>query len=91
MKKIDKLTAKELAAVESPPLSDEILANMRPVFDKHPSIPNRVRGQQKRPVKESTTIRLSPDVLSAFKATGRGWQGRIDGALREWLKEHEAH
>jgi len=28
-------------------------------------------------------IRLSPQVLAAFKATGRGWQTRIDAVLRE--------
>jgi len=28
-------------------------------------------------------IRLSADVLAAFKATGSGWQARIDALLRE--------
>lgn len=28
-------------------------------------------------------IRLSPDVLSHFKASGPGWQTRIDQALRK--------
>jgi len=32
-----------------------------------------------------TGIRFDPDVLSAFKATGKGWQSRINGALKEWL------
>ncbi len=32
------------------------------------------------------TIRLSPDVASAFRAGGTGWQTRMDTALREWLK-----
>lgn len=38
--------------------------------------------------KERITIRLSPEVLAAFKATGKGWQPRIDDVLKEWLKEH---
>ncbi|MCX7084760.1 MAG: BrnA antitoxin family protein [Methylococcales bacterium] len=38
--------------------------------------------------KERITIRLSPDVLEAFKSTGKGWQTRIDGVLKEWLNEH---
>jgi uncharacterized protein (DUF4415 family) len=38
--------------------------------------------------KERITIRLSPDVLRSFRATGQGWQTRVDAALREWLKEH---
>jgi uncharacterized protein (DUF4415 family) len=33
-------------------------------------------------------IRLSPEVLEAFKATGDGWQTKVDGALKEWLKSH---
>ena len=39
--------------------------------------------------KVSTTIRLSPDVIRHFKAGGRGWQTRIDAALREWIAEHD--
>jgi uncharacterized protein (DUF4415 family) len=36
----------------------------------------------------STTIRLSPDVLEAFKSQGNGWQTRIDTALKDWLRTH---
>ena len=36
--------------------------------------------------KVSTTIRLSQDVLDHFKAHGRGWQTRINEALREWIQ-----
>ncbi|MCY3774974.1 MAG: BrnA antitoxin family protein [Candidatus Aminicenantes bacterium] len=35
--------------------------------------------------KVSTTIRLSQDVIDHFRAGGRGWQTRIDEALREWI------
>jgi uncharacterized protein (DUF4415 family) len=28
-------------------------------------------------------MRVDPDVLEAFKATGQGWQTRINAALRE--------
>lgn len=47
-----------------------------------------VRGPQKAPTKQSTTIRLSPEVMAAFKATGAGWQTRIDDALKDWLRTH---
>lgn len=47
------------------------------------------RGTQKSPTQISTTIRLSPEVSSAFRATGKGWQTRIDAALnKEWLSTH---
>lgn len=48
----------------------------------------RVRGPQKTPTKIPTSIRLSPNVIDAFKATGRGWQSRIDDALQTYLVEH---
>lgn len=38
--------------------------------------------------KERITIRLSPDVLEQFRATGAGWQTKVDAALRDWLKTH---
>ncbi len=47
-----------------------------------------VRGPQKSPTKQATTIRLSPEVMAAFKATGAGWQTRIDNALKDWLRTH---
>jgi uncharacterized protein (DUF4415 family) len=48
-----------------------------------------VRGAQKAPVKERITIRLSPDVVQRFRATGDGWQTRVDAALQDWLKTHK--
>lgn len=45
-----------------------------------------------RPVASSTktriTIRCSPEVVNAFKATGSGWQTRMDAAMKDWLKNH---
>ncbi len=46
------------------------------------------RGLGKRPPKVAINIRLSPEVLDAFKATGEGWQTRVDGALKKWLEAH---
>ncbi|MDO5680971.1 MAG: BrnA antitoxin family protein [Pelistega sp.] len=31
------------------------------------------------------TIRIDADILEAFKATGSGWQTRINVVLKEWL------
>ncbi len=47
------------------------------------------RGPGKRPPKEVINIRLSPEVVEAFRATGDGWQTRVDAALKDWLKTHE--
>lgn len=48
----------------------------------------RRRGPQKAPVKVPTTIRFDPDVLAALKSSGRGWQTRVNDAMREWIKTH---
>lgn len=48
-----------------------------------------VRGPQVAPTKERITIRLSPDVVETFRATGAGWQTRVDAALKDWLKTHQ--
>jgi hypothetical protein len=33
---------------------------------------------------------VSRDVLGGFRATGEGWQTRMDEALREWIERREA-
>ena len=38
--------------------------------------------------KVQLTVRYDQDVVEAFKATGSGWQTRMNDALREWLREH---
>ena len=48
----------------------------------------RTRGVQIAPVKERITIRLSPEVVQTFRASGAGWKTRMDAALRDWLKKH---
>jgi len=41
----------------------------------------RRRGPSKRPAKISTTLRLPPETLAAWKATGPGWQTRMVDVL----------
>ncbi len=53
-------------------------------------IAGRTRGAQRAATKERITIRLSRDVLEQFRATGAGWQGRVDAALKEWLGTHRS-
>ncbi|ECK6865719.1 BrnA antitoxin family protein [Salmonella enterica subsp. diarizonae] len=35
------------------------------------------------------TFRCSPEVVEAFRATGDGWQTRMNAALKDWLKQHK--
>ena len=46
------------------------------------------RGRPAGQTKASQTVRFDLDILAAFKSTGKGWQTRMNDALREWLKEH---
>lgn len=85
MKKADNIPKKDLNAVESPPLTNEILFRMRPVTEFHPEIPPRVRGPQKAATKKTTTIRLNVQVLDFFRAQGRGWQTKINDVLQEYV------
>jgi len=52
------------------------------------TLSSRARGPQKAPVKERISIRLSPEVVVSFRATGADWQIRLDAALKDWLKTH---
>lgn len=75
-------------------LSSEDLKSFRPATETLPAalqqkLGMRGRGPQRSPTKERITIRLSPEVVDAFRASGPGWQGRIDDALKSWLKRHE--
>lgn len=36
--------------------------------------------------KERITIRLSPEILRYFRASGPGWETRLDEVLREWVR-----
>lgn len=72
-------------------LTTDDMAKFRPTDEVLPlSLRKKlgVRGPQKAPLKERITIRLSREVVEQFRASGEGWQTRVDAALREWLKSH---
>lgn len=48
----------------------------------------RTRGPGKRPRKKQIALRISPEVLAFFRATGKGWQTRMDEVLQEYVKKH---
>jgi uncharacterized protein (DUF4415 family) len=92
MKKAKPTIGPEMAEFEAALLRsiDQIQAGKGRV-----NTPEQIIARRGRPVgtvqaepKVATTIRLSPDVSSAFRATGTGWQTRIDAALKDWLRTH---
>ncbi|MCY1400683.1 hypothetical protein D3C76_542360 [compost metagenome] len=52
-----------------------------------------LKPKRGRPVadkrKELVSVRYDPEVLEAFRASGPGWQGRLNAALADWLKTHK--
>ena len=46
------------------------------------------RGPQVAPTKQLVSVRYSPEVLAFFKASGAGWQSRMDDALKQWVSGH---
>ena len=43
------------------------------------------RGPQLAPTKQLVSVRYSPKVLEFFKASGTGWQSRMDDVLKQWV------
>ena len=72
---------------ENPEWTEEDFARAVPFSALPESLQAKLRGRPKAAApKERITIRLSPEVVQTFRATGAGWQSRIDAALRDWLK-----
>ena len=73
---------------DAPELDEEWFERARPATEVIPHVVERwrrTRGKQKAPIKESISIRLDADILAYYRATGRGWQGRINETLREYI------
>ena len=63
---------------DATPLTDEQLKAMVPL--------KSVRGRPKSDSKKLlVSVRYSPEVLTYFRSTGEGWQGRMDGVLQEYV------
>ncbi|MGB5198087.1 MAG: BrnA antitoxin family protein [Candidatus Deferrimicrobium sp.] len=41
------------------------------------------RGPQRAPVKKKISLRVDAEVLAYYKATGPGWQSRVNEALKK--------
>ena len=38
--------------------------------------------------KQLVSIRYSPEVIDYFRASGAGWQARMDAVLKEYVESH---
>lgn len=70
--------AGKVAAVHTP---EQIVARKR----------GRPAGTVKDDAKVPTTIRVDADVLAVFKASGKGWQTRVNEVLRDAVASGKVH
>ncbi|MEH3046510.1 BrnA antitoxin family protein [Sphingomonas adhaesiva] len=74
------------AVSDNPELTADDIASAVPFVDAFPDLAAKMRatrGPQKKPTKQPITLRLDGDILDRFRATGPGWQVRINDALRK--------
>jgi uncharacterized protein (DUF4415 family) len=86
----------ELADDDSPELTAQWFEKAKPASKVLPRLIGKenaaelLKPKRGRPplenAKEHVNIRLDADILLAFKSKGRGWQTRVNSALREWLR-----
>lgn len=72
---------------DAPEATDEQMAEARPFTKAFPALAENMRrnvgGRPKSAnPKVPVSIRLDPDVVAKFKATGPGWQSRMNEVLR---------
>ena len=77
-----KTTSSKRTDPDNPPWSEKMLG--APVL-KHG------RGPQKAPTKVLMSVRLDADVIAFFKATGDGYQTRINDELRKVVAKGLTH
>ena len=74
-------------AVDSPELTDAELATMRPFSQVFPELAATIRKRGPVKTKESVSIRLDFDVVEKLRASGPGWQSRVNDVLRKYVDE----
>ena len=77
---------RQIAEDPDDPAHWEGTAPSRPVIEVMPHLVERHRPEyfkRKAPTKEKVTVRLDADILAHFRSTGRGWQTRLNEALRK--------
>lgn len=83
MKKVDAYVLGPKDYEEIPELTDEWFE--RADLYKGGKLVRRGRPPSLSP-KQSTSLRLDPEVIAYFRRGGRGWQSRINAALRKVAK-----
>ena len=75
------ITTAAKADPDAQPLTPKQLKSIVPL----PALRGRPKSAR---TKQLVSVRYSPEVLAYFKATGEGWQSRMDGVLRKYVTRH---
>ncbi|KFL24944.1 hypothetical protein JP74_21955 [Devosia sp. 17-2-E-8] len=80
-------TKQDWDEVDSPELTEEqIAAGGKPFAEVFPELAESIKRSRGRPrvdiPLQQISIRLEPDVIAKFKATGKGWQKRVNDVLK---------
>lgn len=76
-------------------LTADDLEKFKPLSEANPALYAKIkkgvgeRGAQKSPTKIPISIRVSPEVADYFRSKGKGWQGRIDSILKDYVAHHK--
>jgi uncharacterized protein (DUF4415 family) len=72
---------------DNPELTEEEFKNARPFAEVFPELAASIKRSRGRPAKERprkvVSLRMDQDILDKFRATGKGWQSRVNEALRK--------
>ncbi|PTE20705.1 hypothetical protein C5F48_16165 [Cereibacter changlensis JA139] len=72
---------------DAPEATADQLAQAKPFTEAFPALAEAMRRNVGRPpsdnAKVAVSLRLDQDVIEKFRATGPGWQSRVNRALRE--------
>lgn len=72
---------------DAPEATADQLAQAKPFTETFPALAEAMRRNVGRPpsdnAKVAVSLRLDQDVIEKFRATGPGWQSRVNRALRE--------
>lgn len=71
---------------DNPEWTERDFAEARPFTEVFPDLAESIRRARGRPKidspRQQISLRLDPDVIEKFKATGKGWQSRINDVLK---------
>ena len=74
------IAAAALADPDAVPFTDTEWAQAKPLVRRGRPLGSGTKAQ--------VTLRLDVDVLERFKASGDGWQTRINDVLKSWVRTH---